>query len=134
MNISEARTALRKVLAYCPAQTVDEFTPEAWAEALHDIRLADALEAIAIIGRKEAPPGQSLFIEPRHIRHTVRKLRDDRITNHPLVDPPADLTPGEYLDWCREITARIADGETITPAAALPARRADYADVVKEIP
>lgn len=132
MNLSEARTALRKVLAYCPAQSVDEFTPEAWAEALDTVRLPDALEAIRRIGRREMEPGQSRYIEPGHIRAEVRRLRAERIEKHPNLDPPSGLSVAELIAWQLETRTRIADGEVFA-ASQLEARPVDYAGVVKGI-
>lgn len=132
MNRNQAKDTLRKVLAYCPAQSVDEYTPDAWAEALDDIRFEDAIEAVRRIGRREAEPGNSLFIEPRHIRSEVRKLRVERMNRHPQVEPPAELDPSDFMSWHRSIQRRIADGEIIEQKA-LPARKVDYSGIVKGV-
>lgn len=114
MNASEANRVLRKVLAYCPAQSVDEYTPDAWAEALDDIRAADALEVVARIGRRELQPGERRFIEPGHIRAEVRRIRADRLERHGDPTPPPELSPADYAAWLRAARAAIADGHPPT--------------------
>ena len=113
MNLTEATTLLRVVKAICPSQQIDDWTAEAWEMALWDITAADAMAAVRSMARRELEPGKARYIEPGHIRHAVRKLRDDRLTNHPAVEPPPDLSPAAYLEWRRDIVARIADGEII---------------------
>ena len=110
MNRREANRVLRKVLAYCPSQSVDEYTPDAWVEALDDVDAADALDAVARIGRRELEPGQSRYIEPGHIRAEVRRIRADRLARHEIPAPPASLPPAEYLRALREATEAIASG------------------------
>lgn len=113
MNPLEATKVLDKVLAYCPAQSMTENTPRAWAEGLDDIRFPDALEAVRRLGRRDADPGESLFIEPRHIRKEVFKMRAERRAAHPHVEPPSGLDPGQLLLWMRETDERIANGERV---------------------
>lgn len=133
MNRNQAKDTLRKVLAYCPAQSVDEYTPDAWAESLDDIRFEDALEAVRRIGRREMEPGQNRFIEPGHIRGEVRRLRKERLDTHPQVEPPAELSSRDFLAWHRTTRERIASGEIIEQPA-IPARRmVDYSTVVKGV-
>lgn len=121
MNLAEAATVLRKVVAYCPSQSVDEYTPDAWAEALDDIRLADALEAVRIIGRRELEPGQSRYIEPGHIRAEVRRIRSRRIETHRMPEPPPELEGRELYEWLADTYRRIGDGETVEQIALPPA-------------
>ena len=132
MNRSEANTALRKALAYSPSQSVDQYTPDAWAEALDDIRLPDALEAIRRIGRREAEG--PLYIEPRHIRAEVRRMRAERLDKHPQIEPPPGLSPGEFLAWQKATRERIAAGETIKPAAIEARPIPDYSAITKSAP
>jgi hypothetical protein len=96
VNASETLALLRYVTACCPAQKVDEYTPEAWTDLLGDLRYADAKEA-------------------------VRRIRADRIARHPHVDPPGNLTEIEYRSWLRDTQQAIADGRQI-PRPALPQR------------
>lgn len=131
MNLAEATQVVGAVKGLCPSQQLDNATPLAWEMALHDVTYSDALAALRILARRETEPGKSRYIEPGHIRHAVRRLRDDRLTNHPVVEPPPGLTPKGYLEWRRDLAARIADGETIAPAALEARTVPDYASITK---
>lgn len=117
MNPFQANEVLFKVLAYCPAQSMNEHTPDAWAEALDDIRHADALEAVRRLGRRPIEPGQSRFIDPGHVRAEVARIRKERIDNHPQPEPPSGLASADFLSWQRAVNERIADGEIIARPA-----------------
>ena len=73
MNAEEAILTLRKVKAYRPAQTIDEYTAEAWQEAFDDIRFEDALLAVRNLGRASGD-----FLEPAKIRTEVERIRAER--------------------------------------------------------
>lgn len=99
---------LRKVRAYRPAQTFDEFTGEAWAEALHDIRLIDASQAVTDYARRS-----SGWIDPAVIITEVRRIRAERVRVHGLPIPPAGMTVAEEITWTRAALTLIGDGETV---------------------
>lgn len=115
MNAPETLALLRYVTACCPAQKVDEYTPEAWTDLLGDLRYADAKEAARNLAQSQD------FIAPKDVRREVRRIRADRIARHPHVDPPGNLTEIEYRSWLRDTRQAIADGRQI-PRPALPQR------------
>lgn len=118
MTPTEAVTLCRYVRAACPQQAMDEYTPQAWADLLGDLRIEDAREAARNLGKRQP------FISPSEIRTEVHRIRERRIAEHPEPAPPPDLTPVQTVAWLRDTRRRIADGETITsqPTAELPAR------------
>lgn len=113
MNRTETVALLRIVKAACPAQKLDEYTPEAWADLLSDLRFEDCQEALRNLGRR------LVFIAPAEIRIEVRRIRKDRLDRSPLPVPPPDLTPLETLAWQRETNKAIADGTYVPPALEL---------------
>ena len=115
MNAPETLALLRYVKACCPAQAIDEYTPDAWTDLLHDLRLVDAKEAARNLAQQQE------FIAPKDIRKEVRRIRADRINRHPPIDPPGDLNPIQYKRWLAKTQQAIADGQTIT-TPTLPAR------------
>lgn len=133
MNRQEATVALRKTLAYCPSQSMTELTPDAWAEALDDIRLKDALEAVRIIGRRELEPGKSRYIEPGHIRAEVRRIRAERLANHDPIEPPPGLSPAGYIEWHRSTQGAIASGRVIDAPALESRPLPDITGVIQSI-
>jgi hypothetical protein len=73
MNTQEAALVVRKVQAYRPSQIVDQFTIEAWQEALDDIRFEDALLAVRNLGRVTGK-----YLEPSQIREEVTRILGER--------------------------------------------------------
>lgn len=134
MNITEAATLLRKVVAYCPSQTIDEFTPEAWAESLRSVRLDDALEAVRIIGSRPLEPGKVRYIEVGHIAWEVGKMRAKRIESAPPIDPPGELDSQQYLAWLRHTREAVASGLPIlADRRELVSRPVDLRGITKTI-
>ena len=129
MNPVEAAAVLRKTLAYCPSQSVDAATPDAWAEALDDIRLVDALDAVRLLGRRELEPGKARYIEPGHIRAEVRRLRTRRVEMHPPIDPPSGMSPAQLHAWQHRTRQAIADGDPVAVPALPPADPARLASL-----
>lgn len=107
MNATEAFTLVRMVRAICPSQKLDEFSPDAWAVVLSDIRFQEAHEAVANLGRTNH------FIDPVDIRTEVKRVRTRRIEAHGYPVPPAGLTTAKTITWLREAWQQIGDGETI---------------------
>lgn len=108
MTPTEAVILLRKVRAYRPAMILDEYTGEAWAEALDDIRPQDADQALRNIARRTSD-----WIDPAMIRAEVKRIRTQRIAAHGEPIPPEGLTTAEYVEWLADVRRRIGDGETI---------------------
>ena len=120
MNGNETVKLCRMVAALCPAQTLGEYTPDAWAIVLDDIDYTDARQAVGNLARLPLEPGRSRYIEPGHIRHEVARIRRARLENTRLPDPPTGLSSGEYLAWLRDQVELIASGR-YTPPALPPA-------------
>lgn len=104
MTGTEALMLVRLVRAMCPQQKLDEYTPDAWAMVLDDLRFEDCRQAIKNLGARQ------VFIAPSEIRTEVRRIRRDRLDRTLLPIPPFDLTPLQTLEWQRRVTRQIADG------------------------
>ncbi len=118
MKPTETVRLTRLVKAVCPQQQFDEYTADAWADLLGDLRLEDCMIAVRQLGQQQA------FIAPSEIRSTVRKIRAERIDRTPMPDPDPDMTPAETILWLRETRKAIADG-TYAPPPELERRARD---------
>lgn len=122
MTPKEALALTRMVAAICPQQKFDEYTPDAWGDLLSDIRSTDAIEAVMNLGRRQP------FIAPCEIRDEVKRIRDKRLAENPMPDPPARLGDvsrhREYIDWLKDTQGRIADGDLATASAPVLTGRA----------
>lgn len=107
MNNTEAVVLCRYVRAVCPQQAIDEFTPDAWADLLCDVRMADAKDAVRAIAARQP------FVAPAEIITEVRRIRNDRIIRHPEPVPPPDLTAIETQRWLLEARRQIGDGDIV---------------------
>lgn len=117
MIASEALALARYAKAARPQQKWDEYTPDVWADALDDVRYADAKTAVVALTKAAA------FIDVPAIRAEVKRLRRDRLDRNPLPAFPGDPDDvAAELAWKREWIARIGDGEAPPEPAALPAR------------
>ena len=112
MNHQEVTVLTRYVKAMCPAQAVDDLTPDAWMDVLADLRSADCRAAIAAMKRGNNPPR---FIDVADIRDAVRRLRNERIEKAPHYEPDSGLTE---LEWRR----RAADCEPLPEPRGLKPR------------
>lgn len=72
MNAVEIATLLSMVRALCPAQKLDEHTPDAWLFVLDDVPFDDARNALKTLGRTKS------FISPADIHTEVRRVRNVR--------------------------------------------------------
>lgn len=109
MTPTEAVKLTRLVKAICPQQAFDEYTADAWADLLDDLRLEDCTEAVKRLGQQQP------FIAPAEIRTIVRKIRAERIERTVLPDPDPDMTPTETIQWLRDTRRAIADGTYVAP-------------------
>lgn len=105
MNPEDILKLGRAVAAICPAQKWDEHSPAAWLELLGDLRYEDARQAVFNLGRQQP------FIAPSDIIKEVKRIREERIKNNPLPDPPDDLTVPQFIAWKRLTLKAVADGE-----------------------
>lgn len=111
MTPTEAVQLVGIVSQISPAQRIDEYTADAWHMLLDDVELADALEAVRIIGRKQA------FIAPAEVLAEVRRIRARRSDG-------SDATfvyigdPDDALEYRRQLVAhRRAIGNGYQPPA-----------------
>ena len=122
MNHTEAVQLCRVVKALCPSQAMDTHTPEAWALVLSQVTYADAKQAVAELAALPLEPGRARYIEPGHIIAGIRRIRQQRIEQTPMPEPPSGLDAAGYLGWLRATRAAVADGTPQQDTTALPAR------------
>lgn len=107
MNATEAVRLCRYVKAACPQQAIDEWTPQAWADLLTDVRYEDAQQAVRALAQRQP------FIAPSEVITEVKRIRTQRADqgDHAL-EPPPFTTVADYQAWLKEARRRLADGET----------------------
>lgn len=118
MNRTEATNLWRLAQAAAPQQAFDEWTPDAWALALDDIRFDDAKDALVRVVKASA------FIDIAAIRAEVKRIRAKRLADTPEPVPPDDLSPREAIEWMRKARKAIGDG-TYEPPPAIEAKPRD---------
>jgi hypothetical protein len=107
MNLGEAAAVLAKAAGY-DNRTVGDANVMAWHEALGDLDLADALQAIAIHHRTSTD-----YLMPVHIRRLVADIRRERY-QHELADEQRNVleayaaNAGPLTDRSEEIRAFVA--------------------------
>lgn len=121
MNHLETVQLVRVVASLCPNQKFDEYTPDAWAIVLEDVRYEDAQQAVKDIYRQPLGEQWSRRIEASHILDQVRKTRNAKIDAYGPIDPPPGLDPGQYPAWLRQARTAIAN-DTPPPKPQLTAR------------
>ena len=115
MNAADVLKLCRLVKACCPSQTLDEFTPQAWALILGGCDYDDAKQAVAELTSLPLGPGKARYIEPGHIIGQVHRIRDRRFAALPMPEPPPGLGAGEYVHWLRRTREAIASGTYVPP-------------------
>ncbi|PRX90673.1 zinc finger domain-containing protein [Allonocardiopsis opalescens] len=106
MTPSETVVLTRYVKALFPHQQIDEYTPDAWHDALADIDAFDARTAVADLAKS------CRFIGPADIVSRVRAIRNERLSRTPLPPPPPDAR--DYQRQLQESIRRIADGKQVS--------------------
>lgn len=112
MNATETARLCRVIASLAPAQRFDEETPAVWHAVLIDVQIADALEAVKVIARRDR------FVAPADIVTEVRKIRAERLAASDRILP--DVDPDDVPGWLaarRSALAALADGRTTAPAA-----------------
>lgn len=102
MTAEEIAKLIRFVHALCPAQKMDELTPDAWELVIGDIPFEDAKAALKILGKTLR------FIAPADIAQEVRRVRNQRAaqyTDYENTLPDAD--PDRPLDYIAAMRAQI---------------------------
>jgi hypothetical protein len=124
MTPAEVAKVLTKASAY-DLRTVGQADVIAWHEALSDIELADALEAVARHFRLSTDR-----LMPAHVRQLVRDIRDERLraNHHEIRQLPSRFEPDS--DRSLRVSAGVAMcGEILRPLFAELARRRAEADI-----
>ena len=117
MNKTETVLLCRYVKAMCPAQAIDEYTPDAWADVLHDV---DLDEAKAAIQRGVRDHGWR-FVDVTEVVSGVRQLRrgriDEWIRQFGPILPPYSLEgdPRKEHEWLAVARRQILDGTVTHP-------------------
>lgn len=99
------------VMALCPQQKFEEYTPDAWHLVLGDLDFSDTRDAVIVVCKR------SPFCAPSEIRDQVRLMRDDRLRAAGQaaldvdVDDPDDVAA--YLGARREHIRRLAGGGSV---------------------
>lgn len=122
MNNEETAILTGLIRQIAPAQKIDAFTADVWAPLLAEVRMADAREALIVLGRTQS------FISPADIIREVKRIRTDRVTSGPEFDPaayPDGDTDEGYLAGIRDHTRRVADGEPPLPSPVKTVRPGD---------
>lgn len=104
MNASEAAVVLAKAAAF-DRRNVTEQEAVAWAQALYDVPVRDAIDAVV------AHFGDSTeWIRPGHVRARVALVRAHRLAlaTEPVLPP--DLSGAEYAAALAEWRRQVADG------------------------
>lgn len=113
MTNTQAVLLCRYAKAACPQQAFDEYTPDAWADLLEDIRFEDAQDALKALVKRQP------FVSPSEIRAEVARIRNKRIAEFgPIPEPPAEIggDPERYHHWFVNTMRAIGDG-SVTPAS-----------------
>jgi hypothetical protein len=84
MMVQEMAVLVRFVRALCPAQKIDEYTPDAWMLVIGDLEFADAEAAIKKLGRSQP------FIAAADIAGEVSKIRAARLASYVETEPDVE--------------------------------------------
>ena len=133
MTPDETIRLCRSVKALCPSQALDQYSPDAWQLVLGHLDYNDAKQAVGDLASLDLEPGKARYIEPGHIIARVKAIRAKRLDDHPPVDPPSGLTPGEYLRWLRDTNAAIASGRILTTREAITGDQARTSALVASV-
>lgn len=111
MIATEMATLVRFVKALCPAQKIDEYTPDAWMLVIGDLEFADAEAAVKKLGRGQA------FIAAADIATEVGRIRAARLASYvetePDVEDPDDAQA--YIDALRAGRFKAASAAEARP-------------------
>ena len=116
MTPTEAVKLTEYVMACCPQQRMNEYTPDAWHDLLGDLSLEDCRAAVATVAKAQP------FCAPSEIRAEVRKIRDDRIDRAEIPAPPPEIANGDREIYRAALhAARVAVADGRDPEAAMRA-------------
>lgn len=105
MNLQDANKLLTAI-AVGDNRKVDDVAIAYWAGLLYDIRLADALQAVAVHRRESTE-----WLQPAHIVRLVRAERTRRIDAANIVyEPIGEENARQFLDRVAALTRAAGDG------------------------
>ncbi|WP_301126827.1 hypothetical protein [Streptomyces cacaoi] len=116
MTPDETVVLARYVRALCPQQAMDEYTPNAWHDILHNISQNDARAAAARVAQRQP------FVAPAEILTEVRALHEERLEGFVYEPVDGDDDVAVYLAAYRAQRAAVANGDrpaNPTPPPAL---------------
>lgn len=109
MNHEDANVLLTQI-ALGDNRTTDDAVVDHWRRLLHDIRIEDALEAVATHRRESTE-----YLQPAHIVRLVRALRQRRVGAANIIYEPIDAETGrQFLDRVHALTRAAGDGHLTT--------------------
>ncbi|NJP71921.1 hypothetical protein [Streptomyces sp. C1-2] len=107
MQPEEVVVLARYVHALCPAQKIDQYTPDAWCDVFDEVpqySLADCREGAARVAKRQP------FVAPAEIIAEVRKIREERLDGFQYEPTPGE-TGAEAAARRREQIRACANGQ-----------------------
>lgn len=90
---------------------------EAIAKAGVAVSMEDAIEAALRLGVTRTAERGDTWVTPGDLIREVKAIRSDRISAAGVLPtPPAELTPGEAVQWQRALVRLIGDGRDVADA------------------
>lgn len=132
MNREDVVKLCRLVKTLCPAQALDQYTPDAWVIVLGHLDYTDAKQAVGSLASLPLEPGRARYIEPGHIIAEVRRIQDRRLADAPEITPPAGLREIEYRTWLRSTRRQIAAGTYQPPERQIGTGHRPIAELIAE--
>jgi len=112
MTPTEAVMLTEYVMACCPQQRMNEYTPDAWFDLLGDLSLPDCKAAVIVITRSQP------FVAPSEIRAGVQRIRNRRLDRADIPPPPSELVDDWPAYQAALHAARVAAADGRDPEAA----------------
>lgn len=106
MNVQEVSAVLAKIQAY-DQRNVGEANLAAWTEALADVEVADALDAVAHHYKTT-----STWIMPIHILTRIREVHRQRLTDAGPCDYPSGMSLAQERDYRQLWQEQVRRGAT----------------------
>lgn len=114
MIVKEMAVIVRFVRALCPAQKIDEYTPDAWMLVIGDLEFADAEAAVKRLGRTQP------FIAAADIATEVGRIRAARLASYVETEPDED--PDNVQAYLEAIRAGRFKAASSTEARPRPVK------------
>lgn len=129
VTLPEAAQVLTVAAAF-DRRTIGESDAQAWASALADVPVADAIEAV-----KQHYSLASEWIMPSHVRARAKTIRTDRVARagHPPFPPELADDPRREALWGVEWRSAVGDGCSPAEATERACRRFNVPQPVAEI-